>query len=144
MDKFEIKLGLDFADEIRKGIQNSKTLVCLITKNYLNSENCINEFKLGKHFKKRLFLVMFERISLEETSIGYFAVGIQRYNLYKNKNSLNFALSTDFEEFLRELLKSVNKTDAIDLETLESKTIQSEEIKINSNEDKTSELETHL
>ena len=74
------------------------------------SENCGKEVKLAAHFKKKIFLVMFNSVKLEESSVGYFLVGIQRFNLYKNMNNFNFTLGNEFQKFIKELLIGVRNT----------------------------------
>ena len=120
IDKYNIKPGIDYALQIQNGIKSAKCLVCLISKKYIDSENCVNEIKLGKYNKKRLFFVMFDSVKLEDSSIGYYAVGIQRFNLYKNINSLNFTMGAEFQNFLRELLKEIQSSANKDQQTGEN------------------------
>ena len=109
-NKGGINLGNDFGDEITNGLKSSKCIVCLISKKYMASDNCGKEIKLAAHFKKKIFLVMFDSVKLEESSVAYFVVGIQRFNLYKNMNNLNFTLGNEFQKFIQELLIGVRKT----------------------------------
>ena len=53
---------------------------------------------------------MFESVKLEESSVAYFVIGIQRFNLYKSLNKFNFTLGSEFQKFVKELLISVRNT----------------------------------
>ena len=107
IDKNEIKVGENFARKIQKGIKSSKCLISLITRNYLKSESCCSEFQLGKYFKKRLLLIMLEKVSLEESHIGFHAIGIQRCNLYKHNDKIlaSCVSSSEFEILKQQLIK---------------------------------------
>ena len=50
---------------------------------------------------------MFESVKLEESSVAYFVIGIQRFNLYKSLKKFNFTLGSEFQKFVKELLFSV-------------------------------------
>ena len=102
IDKHQLKSGnTNFGAEIQSGLKNSHFIICLVSKNYVQSKNCVNEFKTAKHLEKKVFLIILENnLILEETLIGYHVVGYERFHLYKT----NDAISTDFQEFLKRLL----------------------------------------
>ena len=99
MDRFEIKIGDDFAERIHTGIRNSNFFLALLSKNYIESENCCNEFKLARHLNKKVFIATFETVrDLETSSIGLDAMGIKNYKLCGN---------SDFSELVKDLSKLV-------------------------------------
>lgn len=107
-DKFEIKIGEDFAESIHKGIKNSEYFIACITKNYIESENCCNEFKLARFLKKKLLIVMFENIKTETTSIAAHATGIKTFQL--SRSSLNEMDSAPLNELIQELSKDFSNS----------------------------------
>ena len=84
-------------------ISKSDCLICIITKNFLKSELCCKEYKTAYMLKKKLFIVMFEKIDLENSSIGLETIGIQRCNLYKSTNGPDFTKYKEFRDLIREL-----------------------------------------
>ena len=52
-------------DQLVAGIQNSKTILCCLTKGYLTSFNCAGEINLAFTTKKRIIIIMFERIEIK-------------------------------------------------------------------------------
>ena len=104
IDKNQIKVGDDYAERVQQGIKNSKCLLCLISKNYVKSENCCNELKLGKSWEKNIFLLMIENIEIKEYSIGYIAMDLKKWNL---SEKTNITLCKEFQYLLTELTSTV-------------------------------------
>jgi hypothetical protein len=101
LDRFEIKIGDDFAEKIHTGIRSSKFFLALMSKNYIESENCCNEFKLARHLNKKVLMATIEHIgNLETSSIGLDSIGIKKYKLCSNETE-NFELN--------ELVKDLSK-----------------------------------
>ena len=117
-NKGGIHYGKDFGVEIKTGLKTSKCFVSVMTKQYMSSENCGKEIQLASHFKKKVFLLMFESIRLEDTDIAYFTIGIQRCNLYKKMNSFHFSLSSEFQKFIQALLKEVRGSGNIQVQVI--------------------------
>ena len=93
----------NFEEKSQYGITNSNCLLAIITKNYLNEEKCCSEFKQAHKLKKKLFLVLFEKVELDKSTIGLQTMGIQRCNLYKNEDSSDFTKSKEFEQLMQEI-----------------------------------------
>ena len=59
-------------------MRNSNCFLVLLSKNYMENENCCNEFRLERHFNKKLFIATFETVEIFKTSlIGLDAMGIK-------------------------------------------------------------------
>jgi hypothetical protein len=85
MMKEEDKMNVKVENYIKK----SKCFISLISKDYVETQICCNEFKLAIFYQKRLFLVMSENVKLDEyPNFRYHAIGIQRFDLCKSKNTL--------------------------------------------------------
>jgi hypothetical protein len=110
IDQIEIINNDDYAEKILKGIKNSKSIICLISKSYVKSNNCCSELKIAKSLNKRIFLVMIENMRIEEYAIGYHAIGIKQCDLSQNINwlSSNLTSSEQFKELIAEIIKTVH------------------------------------
>ena len=102
-DENEIKSGDNIADKIHFGIINSEFMICIASKHYVEDEKCVKECQLGILFKKKQFLVLFEKLNLDDSSIGFYVIGTQRCNLYKANDSINFETSDEFKNLIKEL-----------------------------------------
>lgn len=49
---------------LAKGIANSKVFLCILTRDYLASTDCINELKYAYKLKKKIIVVFFEKLDL--------------------------------------------------------------------------------
>ena len=83
----------------------------MISKKYIESDNAINDIKLGKYHKKKMLFIMIEDIKLEDCSVAYCALKVPRFNLYKNStffNLISIYRGTEFQEFLKQLQKAIS------------------------------------
>jgi hypothetical protein len=80
------KLDNKYCHQAEVYIEQSKCFVSLITKDYVESQSCCNEFKLGKFYKKEILLALYENVALDECSnFGFYEVDFLGFNLYENK-----------------------------------------------------------
>ena len=100
----------------KKFISSAQCLLCILTKNYIKSELCCNEYKLAHKLKKKSFIVMFEKINLEKSPIGMETIDIQRCNLYKNKNGPDFTKFKEFKDLIRELKRIIKPKSNVSFE----------------------------
>ena len=66
IDQIEIVTNDDYAEKKLIGIKNSKSIICLISKSYVKSNNCCSELKIGKSLN-----LIFEELILK-ISLLYF------------------------------------------------------------------------
>lgn len=114
----EIVNNDDYAEKILSGIKNSKCVVSILSKSYVKSIKC-NELKIGKSFKKRLFLIIIDNIKIEEYAIGYHVIGNKQCDLSQNTNWLNSSLTSrkEFNELIIEILKNIQtQANSIEIE----------------------------
>jgi len=84
LDEYELGQSR-LADELASAIDNSSVFLCCITKKYSESENCKDELDFAKNLKKKMVVLMFERIDMEELGGVGFIIGPKvRFNCYKN------------------------------------------------------------
>ena len=61
-----IKAGELWEEALRKAASRCEAVIFLITRAWLGSEWCRDEFKLARHLRKRLFGILLEDIALDE------------------------------------------------------------------------------
>jgi tRNA U34 5-carboxymethylaminomethyl modifying GTPase MnmE/TrmE len=105
LKKYECKISMESAGLklTKKCISKSDCFLCVLTKNYINSEYCYREYKIAHQLKKKIFIVMFEKVDLDKSPIGLETIGIQRCNLYKNQVSPDFTKNKEFKDLMKEL-----------------------------------------
>ena len=106
IDKFENDACNRSSKKTLQGILKSKCFISIITKNYIDGETCLNEFKVAKCLHKKILFVMLDDVKFEGcTFIGYHSISIQRYNLANSRNALNYI--SEFKELIKDLMTIV-------------------------------------
>lgn len=106
-DTQSIRTGDDFREEIHHGILNAKIFLSCLSKDYIESKNCIKELKLANSLEKKCLLLVLESIDIEKIpSISMLVIGEQRCHIYNNrKNDPKAKLWTGeiFEKFIDDI-----------------------------------------
>ena len=115
MDRFQINIGDDWAERIHTGVKASEHLVALISNNYLESENCCNEFKLGIHFKKKLFIILIENINEKiMKSVLEIDSNVVKFDIFKAQNLRRSKELKNLVDTLKQTMSTPRKTSILD------------------------------
>ena len=72
-------------EELAKVIENSRAIICCITKAYYKNENCKLEFYCARRTRKPLIILLYENVKIENlNSVGLTIAHLNQINLYKN------------------------------------------------------------
>ena len=94
-------------EQLGTAIVDSKCLVCCITKEYTESDNCQRELSYASALKKPIIVLMIENLQINEINpgVGILISPLLRFNLYKEISS-----SHDFDsrgKILSDAVKSI-------------------------------------
>ena len=89
IDNGEIKVADKISEEIQKGILSSSIVLCFISKEYLKSEMCKNEFTYSHNQKKKCIYLVLEKLDPTDTNgLEIYVFGDQkRLDIYKLQKS---------------------------------------------------------
>ena len=72
LDEQETDASGNLFEQLAKGLNNSKIVLCFITKEYCKSENCISEITYARDNCIPIIVLMMERLNLKEIgSVGF-------------------------------------------------------------------------
>ena len=94
-------------EELESDIENSKTVICFISKKYINSNDLIGEISYAYSLKKKIVLVYIEKISLNEIKgIGSIINSLTKINLYNYPSVLSGDWSLELLNKLLDCLRA--------------------------------------
>jgi hypothetical protein len=152
LDEQETDASGNLFEQLAKGLNNSKIVLCFITREYCKSENCISEITYARDNCIPIIVLMMERLNLKEIgSVGFIIASKTRLNFYKETDDIMW--SGEMFEMLIKSIKNffnlVNKESSrIQLDSkitaIEMKTITNNETPNNVNNATLSISETSL
>ncbi len=98
-----------FAD-IQKGIQTSHILICFISKNYCESENCMNEITLAYKQKKKILPIMLDDyFKQEQKGIQFMISQINSFYAFRQPETFSPWNNNHFEKLKRTILQLLSE-----------------------------------
>ncbi len=71
-------------EQLCEGIKLSKCVLCVVTKKYTESDNCVREINFASSCRKPLVVIMLERLDIMDLgSVGFIIAPLTRLNFYK-------------------------------------------------------------
>ena len=112
LDEFETmpnSLLKDFA----KGIKASKIFICCVTKNYCNSAFCVDEITYAKKLKKKMVVLMLDKVSeMELKAVGRIVAACTHVPFYEYEQKLlEPSNSVLYKSIISIILGKINETD---------------------------------
>lgn len=105
----EIKFGKNFGEEISLGIINSHCFMGIISKEYVDSPDCMKELEIAERNNKTLYLLMIEKVKLEKNpASAYYTVNKQYCKLHKN-NRDNIWSGEIFDNMITQLVNEIKQ-----------------------------------
>ncbi len=103
LDIIEIKPGDDRFQKTTEGIQNSKIMVCCITKLYPTTSKCKNDITLAYTNDKIVLVLMVDNMNAQDLSpIAYALVNTQKIILYEDSTATSWQ-GEHFEKIIQSL-----------------------------------------
>lgn len=85
-DTKSIRMGHDFREEIFYGIENSKLILSCVSKDYIESKNCMREIKIANKLEKKCLFLLLEPIDVDKIpSISMLVIDEQRCHIFANR-----------------------------------------------------------
>ena len=107
LDQYEIGSSR-YSEELSHAILNSKIFLCCITKKYTESENCKDEICYAKNLKKKMIVLMFERLTISDLGgVGFIICPLVRSNCYKDPKILENFSGRKFKPIIRVIKKNL-------------------------------------
>ncbi len=95
-------------EQLCEGINLSKCVLCIVTKKYASSDNCVREINFASSCRKPLVVVMLERLEIVELgSVGFIIAPLTRFNFYKQDPQMMWS-GLMFENFLKSLQLNIS------------------------------------
>jgi hypothetical protein len=95
-----------FAD-IKNGIENSHLVICFISKNYCESQTCMNEISLAYNQKKEILPIMLDDyFKVEQEGIKLMISRINSFYAYKQPDTFSPWNDNHFEK-LKEMISQL-------------------------------------
>ncbi len=99
-------------EQLTEGINNSKMLICCITKKYSESENCIREINFACVNKTPLIIAMLEDLDISKIgSVGFIIASLTRFNFFEEKTISQYWSGKVFESMIKSIQSNITKYD---------------------------------
>ena len=92
--------SLKTCPKANKGVIGAKLVLCCLSKSYVKSEFCCNQFKIAHGFQKEIILIMLDDIQLEAHFEEKFYKGKILNRIYKNRHKESLWTGHQFEKLL--------------------------------------------
>lgn len=101
-------------EQLCEGINKSRLFLCLITKKYSESDNCIKEINFASLKKMPLIVVMLENLNISQIgSVGFIIAPVIRYNFYDE----NLFSSKSYNSMIKSIRANLDTDNNSKLET---------------------------
>jgi hypothetical protein len=105
IDRDLIQGNFLFAD-IQNGIENSHVVICFISKNYCDSQNCLKEITLADTKNKKLLPIMLDNFFKDEKEgIQFMISRINKFYAYKTPETFSPWNNNHFETLKEQIFK---------------------------------------
>ena len=95
-------------DQLTQGINDSNTFLCCFTKDYISSDNCLGELNYAFTQKKRIIIIMFEKLEIGDIKGAGFIINLyKRFNAYNEEKILGGIWEGEFYDKLLKCIKSM-------------------------------------
>jgi uncharacterized protein with NAD-binding domain and iron-sulfur cluster len=113
-----------FAD-IQKGIEISHIVICFISKNYCESENCMNEITLAYTQKKKILPIMLDDyFKQEQKGIKFMISQINSFYAYKQPDTFSPWNNNHFEKLKETIFKLLSEISPISSKNIKNSNVR--------------------
>lgn len=96
-------------DQLVEGIKKSTLFLCCVTRKYAESVNCIREINFASESKKKMIVLMFEKLAINElNSVGFIISPLTRFNCFNDSTMLNKWTGPIFDSIIKSINSSLN------------------------------------
>lgn len=96
-------------DQLVEGIKKSTLFLCCVTKKYAESVNCIREINFASESKKKMIVLMFEKLVINElNSVGFIISPLTRFNCSNDSSMLYKWSGPIFDSIIKSINSSLN------------------------------------